>query len=114
MRISDWSSDVCSSDLPWQAAAMRVDLRERRVSDLRVTLPLHQAQPVLDIASRVGLVQRPQMIRSGDPLQYLLRSADRRVGNEFVSPSRSRECPKHTTKTELQPYTTLKKQHTHY
>src|SRR3546814_7325717 len=25
MRISDWSSDVCSSDLPWQKSAIRDD-----------------------------------------------------------------------------------------
>src|SRR3546814_20587607 len=36
-------------DPPRQAAAMLVDLRERRVGDLGVALPLHQAQAVLGL-----------------------------------------------------------------
>src|SRR3546814_7696655 len=31
MRISDWSSDVCSSDLPWSMCAMIEKLRMRSI-----------------------------------------------------------------------------------
>src|SRR3546814_18675970 len=41
MRISDWSSDVCSSDL-WKDLARRVDvvLRDRRDADLDAAVAL--------------------------------------------------------------------------
>src|SRR3546814_3999959 len=49
MRISDWSSDVCSSDLVWRPAIGREDAFEgsprasvRRIADIRRTTPLRQ------------------------------------------------------------------------
>src|SRR3546814_4578409 len=65
MRISDWSSDVCSSDL--KAAFPEKDKRWRRV---------HAARRV----------------RAGRPG---LRSEERRVGKECVSTCRSRWSPYH-------------------
>src|SRR3546814_15839736 len=36
MRISDWSSDVCSSDLPWHRRKEALDHRARRARAIRV------------------------------------------------------------------------------
>src|SRR3546814_5109756 len=79
MRISDWSSDVCSSDL----IAHRLGLLfERR--------PAHPAQPLggpLDVHDPILPLLR-------DPLALLtVRSEERRVGKECVSTCRSRWSP---------------------
>src|SRR3546814_6583259 len=88
MRISDWSSDVCSSDL----ALLRVvandlepafgDLGEdtrfaKHASDLRAVLDSTLAAPPLNCTG-VGA-----------------RSEERRVGKECVSTCRSRWSPYH-------------------
>src|SRR3546814_9769434 len=40
MRISDWSSDVCSSDLDWAAAGVLVhDERNRTIAHMLVEMP---------------------------------------------------------------------------
>src|SRR3546814_7767665 len=73
VRISDWSSDVCSSDL-----------RHRRVG--------------ADDAHAVGS-DEPHTSRLGGRDQPFLqtpsRSEERRVGKECVSPGRSRWSPYH-------------------
>src|SRR3546814_4786302 len=79
MRISDWSSDVCSSDLPCpprrrQPAAL-VDRRGR----------LGRPQPRRHAARRLPAPDR----RDGG------RSEERRVGKECVSTCRSRWSPYH-------------------
>src|SRR3546814_6495826 len=68
MRISDWSSDVCSSDL---AAARALHARPR--------------QHVLD-------VRAARARAGGGPAD---RSEERRVGKECVSTCRSRWSPYH-------------------
>src|SRR3546814_2113641 len=75
MRISDWSSDVCSSDLRAHGPACRVG-RERRAHG--------------QDAARHS--RRPQLHRRR--LQKL-RSEERRVGKECVSTCRSRWSPYH-------------------
>src|SRR3546814_2050186 len=79
MRISDWSSDVCSSDLQYrqrQQGAQRDDPRQH-------------------VANGLG-------VRAGKPLayaqfgqQHAQRSEERRVGKECVSTCRSRWSPYH-------------------
>src|SRR3546814_7111937 len=71
MRISDWSSDVCSSDL----RTLRV--REDRGAPRRVRSVLERVQPGHD-------AQGPHQ-----------RSEERRVGKECVSTCRSRWSPYH-------------------
>src|SRR3546814_4395249 len=86
MRISDWSSDVCSSDL--------LD---------RAGLPSGPAEPALGHAAReLGADSiRGFAVRPADPgvpgeqgLQEH-RSEERRVGKECVSTCRSRWSPYH-------------------
>src|SRR3546814_9272432 len=72
MRISDWSSDVCSSDL--------VTMRD----GCRIAVDLWLPQP-LD-----GAAAAPERVPT---IAILTRSEERRVGKECVSTCRSRWSP---------------------
>src|SRR3546814_16343075 len=102
MRISDLSSDVCSSDLV-QVGNVVGDV-ERRVAARRLAaaLDLDAAQPAGPLVIPVGqaLAQRP----APSDRPELDRSEARRVGTECVSTCRSRWTPSHST-TQL-PYST--------
>src|SRR3546814_12134871 len=106
MRISDWSSDVCASDLDRggdeafvEADALVADaVHVRRLQDLvavdaqRVLLLVvcHDDDDVGRALARLG--RRP----AGAGLRLRMDSSDeRRVGTEFVSPCRSRWSPYH-------------------
>src|SRR3546814_15650110 len=99
MRISDWSSDVCSSDLhrPQQEPP------QKRRAGTRITRPAL----LENWWARLGLNQRPlRCEHSALPLSYAPettkrritpplrvrspRSEERRVGKEYVSTFRSR------------------------
>src|SRR3546814_2765144 len=78
MRISDWSSDVCSSDLA------------RRFAE-----PAIEAEPLLDMgypAQSFRLRRRDRHMLDPFPQE---RSEERRVGKECVSTCRSRWSPYH-------------------
>src|SRR3546814_20325908 len=98
MRISDWSSDVCSADLMKVLAKhenriecevlTRGTLRSRRHINLpgvKVNLPALTAKDLADIA--VGLELQVDYIA--------LSSEERRVGNECVRTCRSRWSADH-------------------
>src|SRR3546814_1805643 len=101
MRISDWSSDVCSSDLP--GLTVRLLLGDR-IADLfkqPVDVALRYGEP--EDSSLVALPVAPDnhrvlcaspgyLARHGEPNQ-LERSEARRVGKECVSTCRSRWSP---------------------
>src|SRR3546814_12486129 len=112
MRISDWSSDVCSSDLPllWKGRSHR---REH---------PVHE-----DLAHEDQLLIRnadDQIRRGVGPAekQYIhdaiaqIRSEERRVGKACVSTCSSRWSTYHqkkkhnihTARQRLRPYTTTR------
>src|SRR3546814_993319 len=80
MRISDWSSDVCSSDL--RPAEPAFDPRRRAIA-------------ILEREWRG--VAHPARHRVGERLLPALgnRSEERRVGKECVSTGRSRWSPYH-------------------
>src|SRR3546814_1933100 len=87
MRISDWSSDVCSSDLDRLRHAERAQLLDERHgvwhATVRCDAQLHH--------SRCGVLDQPRK-----PFQELpVRSEERRVGKECVSTCRSRWSPYH-------------------
>src|SRR3546814_17914746 len=79
MRISDWSSDVCSSDL--EAGGERVD----------AILGLAQAAVVVGVEDRPG-----ERRRDAHEEQQPGRSEERRVGKACVSTSRSRCWLRHS------------------
>src|SRR3546814_11423963 len=129
MRISDWSSDVCSSDLS-QELRLVPRTRSPRLTDqgrprlLSATLQqAEQRQPGSGVVAppagfevrllgRVQLAPQPvqltQLVAGGPhrrPLEVAQRGArseERRVGKECVSTCRSRWSPYHQTKKTTQ------------
>src|SRR3546814_10960031 len=92
MRISDWSSDVCSSDL--QARVDRgddvivgVNKYRRQDEDLLETLEVDNTK-----------VREAQVVRINKTKAS--RSEERRVGKECVSTCRSRWSPYHYKKNK--------------
>src|SRR3546814_8209479 len=86
MRISDWSSDVCSSDLNPQclgdpSALIDEDARRLWLGNVREARPIYR-QPIQTVIASMSL-------------PFLGRSEERRVGKECVSTCRSRWSPYH-------------------
>src|SRR3546814_14411838 len=112
MRISDWSSDVCSSDLPVHRggiyAALRVGVFQRiaeaaaggddvgaeLLADAgdehldRVGIPVEIL--VVDVLDQLGSADHLALVVNEVGEQLVLRSEERRVGKECVSTCRSR------------------------
>src|SRR3546814_4367628 len=87
MRISDWSSDVCSSDLLGVEAARDDDCSGRGADGFI----LHGAGSESDGWQRPAVA----LIVCGHVGQGGFRSVERRVGKECVSTCRSRWSPYH-------------------
>src|SRR3546814_15749540 len=97
MRISDWSSDVCSSDLdprPYQAA---LDQAQAQLQRARAEAKLAQAQDAraqtlieAKAISREEFETRKAASAQGDAG---VRSEERRVGKECVRTCRYRWAP---------------------
>src|SRR3546814_6243859 len=80
MRISDWSSDVCSSDLQF------VHIQKINGNNLRLRVFInHDLAPAPRGGTQVDHVPHP----------FQERSEERRVGKECVSTCRSRWSPYH-------------------
>src|SRR3546814_16930997 len=90
MRISDWSSDVCSSDL--SATATSLDPRVRDIENATTGSPSSRATSVGSAAASV--IRATSDSRTARPS----RSEERRVGKEGVSTCRSRWSPYHEKK----------------
>src|SRR3546814_15905299 len=98
MRISDWSSDVCSSDLYYALTDTpgeigRADYEDRDIDVIPVSDPT-----MVNDAQRAMKAQALLQF-NGDPLtnqeEIRRRSEERRVGKECVSTCRSRGSPYH-------------------
>src|SRR3546814_17666930 len=97
MRISDWSSDVCSSDLAvWlqYPALLVIDqigheyLIENLVVDGRILDRNHIFDAAIEIA-RHPVGRRDEELHPLMRQERAVRSEERRVGNECVSTCRS-------------------------
>src|SRR3546814_10057062 len=107
MRISDWSSDVCSSDLG-------VDLTDQTGDVRNILIDLAQRETMNlskkfanDLVQEVG--RETKLLRNTHrfagfavlkspvvpPILFEIRSEERRVGKECVSTCRSRWSPYH-------------------
>src|SRR3546814_14056552 len=95
MRISDWSSDVCSSDL----FKLRGPFATNTLMPIETLPP--PAKSLLLLESRIGfelagfVLSMPRLRRelprgNGQPLIIVPRSEERRVGKECVSTCRPR------------------------
>src|SRR3546814_11378862 len=97
MRISDWSSDVCSSDLAELAGVARDRYRALVYDEPRFDDYFRAATPI-DVIERLHIGSRPARRRNAG-LRGLRaipwRSEERRVGQECVSTCRSRWSTSH-------------------
>src|SRR3546814_19984649 len=99
MRISDWSSDVCSSDLAEKGkgqgdAAQREghgESQQQHAADGRE----HDEGENLPKQRRIHFLDRSRLffLRLELRMPHQNRSEERRVGKECVSPCRSRWSP---------------------
>src|SRR3546814_15144047 len=101
MRISDWSSDVCSSDL--------AVIVSRKLRGLACAAPAHAVKPSPRARSATHPSSTPQVpARRTSRGMVDTRSEERRVGKECVSTCRSRWSPYHEKKK------TSRKQHIYH
>src|SRR3546814_2616828 len=84
MRISDWSSDVCSSDLA--KANVAILFLERFLTCFLERL-IRRVDEMSELVCRCAVDQGQE--------HDLIRSEERRVGKECVSTCRSRWSPYH-------------------
>src|SRR3546814_12040483 len=107
MRISDWSSDVCASDLAGSLRRMR-----ETIGDVDILVAAERSGPFMEAFTRLPYVadvlahgEKKTSIRTTKGLQADLRvvppdarSEESRVGKECVSTCTSRWAPYHLKK----------------
>src|SRR3546814_13711209 len=100
MRISDWSSDVCSSDLPIARSEIiypdgSAEIAAAVAARLPFAVDLKASAKVRSITVKLG----SDATRFDDRLRHAdRRSEERRVGKECVRTCRSRLSPYHYKK----------------
>src|SRR3546814_19327630 len=107
MRISDWSSDVCSSDLAAGALQMAAN-RVAAVAQVHRNFYADEAEEVTVVgflrrlcADLSRILDREIEVRGDEGavptilVQHIGRSEERRVGKECVSTCRFRWSPSH-------------------
>src|SRR3546814_20026388 len=112
MRISDWSPDVCSSDLLLTATPLQNSLLElfglstlidgHLFGDINAFRAQYAsvAGSITDLRQRLsGFCKRTLRNEVTEYIRYTERSEERRVGKECVSTCRSRWLPWHYKKT---------------
>src|SRR3546814_13254785 len=97
MRISDWSSDVCSSDLERVLDAVaRLQYRPNASARSLAGQRPYVIALVYDNPSRNYLMEiQAGVLDACHAHRYNMRSEERRVGKECVSKCRSRWLPVH-------------------
>src|SRR3546814_19059772 len=98
MRISDWSSDVCSSDLPRLILRQLIDIGYYSLPVVALTTLF--SGMVLALQSYTGFARFSAESAIANVVvlsmtRELARSEERRVGKECVSTCRSRWWPYH-------------------
>src|SRR3546814_20463254 len=100
MRISDWSSDVCASDLLTDSAAVAFMIHE--LAEFRTAANINRIAVEYCVSPQFfdGLPGDLQHVfnawaRQHAQYEVQTRSEERRVGKECVSTCRSRWCPYH-------------------
>src|SRR3546814_8457791 len=101
MRISDWSSDVCSSDLQAGDGDDQLVARHRTdmFVDARKAREVEQQDRMIAAGLRIAalfdqFLETGAVGKAGQAVGYE-RSEERRVGKEWVSTCRSRWSPAH-------------------
>src|SRR3546814_12544363 len=110
MRISDWSSDVCSSDLGLQKSwgpdrVIDTPIAETAILGAAVGAAMEGLRPIAEIMFGDFLfVALDQIINQAANVRYVSngrsRSEERRVGKECVRKCRARLSPIHSKKKQ--------------
>src|SRR3546814_4086778 len=87
MRISDWSSDVCSSDLKQREQKLT---HNQAIRMEQVFASMGQGEQ-----KSLNIMVKADVQGSAEAITEALRSEERRVGKECVSTCRSRWSPYH-------------------
>src|SRR3546814_14792256 len=105
MRISDWSSDVCSSDLPeirYAYTQYYAQIRNSSGTLVNTGDPFYRVTQITTCATAAtcaGTANETKVtIAYNNPNRKPSRSEERRVGKECVSTCRSRWSPYHKKK----------------
>src|SRR3546814_7859482 len=101
MRISDWSSDVCSSDLIGSRGCCYRRLAGRRRPTGRLRHARSNSHGAHHDQHRDERREDRAYPRGRDPKPLTPSSEERRVGKECVSTCRSRASPYNLKKTEI-------------
>src|SRR3546814_12337086 len=105
MRISDWSSDVCSSDLLLEEFGARrvVDtpITEHGFAGLGVGAGFGGLRPIIEFMTFNFAMQAIDQIINSAAKTLYMRSEERRVGKECVSTGRSRWAQYHEKKNTI-------------
>src|SRR3546814_12263049 len=97
MRISDWSSDVCSSDLAQQ-------MQERAMSAEPTAAKAAVMPEEAPRAPEAPAAQQSLGLETASRAPFDIRAEERRVGKEGVSTCRSRWTPYHEQKRNKTSY----------
>src|SRR3546814_12287753 len=105
MRISDWSSDVCSSDLSDvcptdQSSGAMVTRSPSRPASIEIWQESREFALRWELLSSRSFSSSPTGGRLSAQASSTKRSEERRVGKERVSTCRYRWSPKHKKKTK--------------
>src|SRR3546814_20585906 len=110
MRISDWSSDVCSSDLSARRTRHRSDAALANGVFLMLAAGAIAWQAILRFSDPEPVAGNTVMTVAAIGIALntgtaLMRTAERRIGKECVSTCRSRRSPNlyKTTHTNIHP-----------
>src|SRR3546814_11792002 len=98
MRISDWSSDVCSSDLPVEAVGVALQtspMSAMGFADKNIRKPEDIKGKTVATTPGDSMSQIWPLFLKKTGLKESDRSEERRVGKECVSTCRSRWSPDH-------------------
>src|SRR3546814_19366197 len=105
MRISDWSSDVCSSDLTPFYGYVVCDLTKKVADWLEREKDFTPMPDGLgwfrwfgNISLYMEVISWTKMLRDAEMRNKIFRSEERRVGKEWDSTCRSRWSPYHSKK----------------
>src|SRR3546814_14470106 len=101
MRVSDWSSDVCSSDLRIMASVEKVPMLAEGYEKLSTQLAALKAErpqivdAIEEARAHGDLSENAEYHAAKERQGQVERSEERRVGKECVSTGRSRWSPEH-------------------
>src|SRR3546814_16049943 len=114
MRISDWSSDVCSSDLPGTMVTVSALLIRNAASSALPDFTL-RCWPSPTAAAAAPWPPKPPKITLENErfIAFHMRSAESRGGKECVSTCRSRWSPYHQKKKHTPSHKTNRLYNTH-